>query len=345
MRAIQSVALGRAELVDVPEPELRSDSILVTPRYVANNPADWIGTDLEYLFAKDQNLGCDYTGVVERIGSDAKTTLKPGDKVCGIVAAGEGGDKTRGCFAERFPAYDDFCFPLPQNISEPEAATLGVGISTMITSFYIDLGFPLPNKGATLGRGRPFFVYGGSTASGLYAIQFAKLSGFRVVTTCSPRNFDLVKSRGADEVFDYHDFQKCEQEIKASVGDDLQYAYVCVMGDDPPKLCAEVLSTKGGKYITIVATPCPRNDVESKMTYGQSIMADTYKSTTGVEQRNSARRELGLKAWRMSLGLVEQGKILPPPHELREGLEGALKGIDDLRRGSISGKKIVSKLV
>ncbi|KAK3720779.1 hypothetical protein LTR37_003442 [Vermiconidia calcicola] len=227
MLAIQSVALGRAEIVDVPEPELRSDSILVTPRYVANNLADWIGTDFEYLFTENQVLGCDYTGVVERIGSDAKTTLKPGDEVCGVVAAGEGGDKTRGCFAERFLAYDDFCFPLPQNISEPEAATLGVGISTMITSFYVDLGIPPPTSDPAFGQGRPFFVNGGSTASGLYAIQFAKLSGFRVVTTCSPHNFDLVKSRGADEVFDYRDFQKCVQEIKASVGDDLQRLCLC----------------------------------------------------------------------------------------------------------------------
>ncbi|KAK3720778.1 hypothetical protein LTR37_003441 [Vermiconidia calcicola] len=76
------------------------------------------------------------------------------------------------------------------------------------------------------------------------------------------------------------------------------------------------------------------------MTYGQSIMADAYKSTTGVVQRDSAIRELGLKAWRMALELVEQGKILPPPHELREGLEGALKGIDDLGKGLISGRRL-----
>ena len=37
---------------------------------------------------------------------------------------------------------------------------------------------------------------------GQYAIQLAKIAGYRVVTTASPRNFELLKSYGADAVFD-----------------------------------------------------------------------------------------------------------------------------------------------
>ena len=33
-------------------------------------------------------------------------------------------------------------------------------------------------------------------------IQLAKLSGYKVVTVASPRNHELVKSYGADAVFD-----------------------------------------------------------------------------------------------------------------------------------------------
>ena len=61
-------------------------------------------------------------------------------------------------------------------------------------------------------------------------------SGFNVITTCSPRNFELVKERGADQVCDYHDFDKCAKNIKKSVGDELQYAYVCVFGEEPAKV-------------------------------------------------------------------------------------------------------------
>ena len=46
------------------------------------------------------------------------------------------------------------------------------------------------------------FVYGGSSSVGQYAIQLAKLSGYKVVTTASKRNHELVRGLGADLVFD-----------------------------------------------------------------------------------------------------------------------------------------------
>ena len=49
------------------------------------------------------------------------------------------------------------------------------------------------------------FVYGGSSSVGQYAIQLAKLSGYKVVTTASKRNHELVRSLGADLVFDVSD--------------------------------------------------------------------------------------------------------------------------------------------
>lgn len=44
-------------------------------------------------------------------------------------------------------------------------------------------------------------VYGGSTATGTIATQLLELSGYDPIATCSPRNFDLVRSRGASAVF------------------------------------------------------------------------------------------------------------------------------------------------
>ncbi len=80
-------------------------------------------------------------------------------------------------------------------MSFEEAATLGVGITTVGQGLYQSLGLPLPGQGK--GDGKVLLIYGGSTATGALAIQFAKLSGLTVVTTCSPRNFDYVKKLGA----------------------------------------------------------------------------------------------------------------------------------------------------
>ena len=81
------------------------------------------------------------------------------------------------------------------------------------------------------------------------------------------------------------------------------------------------------------------------MTFGQCIMADLYKAGPGHAQRTPEQKGLGLRVWEMTLKYLEEGKIESPPFELRQGLEGALKGIDDLRKGLVSGKKIVSRLV
>merc|ERR1711988_1720869 len=48
-------------------------------------------------------------------------------------------------------------------------------------------------------------VLGGSGGTGHVGIQIAKAMGAaRVITTCSEKNADFVRSMGADEVIDYH---------------------------------------------------------------------------------------------------------------------------------------------
>ena len=37
---------------------------------------------------------------------------------------------------------------------------------------------------------------------GMFAVQLVHAAGYKIVATCSPRNFELVKSFGADAVFD-----------------------------------------------------------------------------------------------------------------------------------------------
>jgi NADPH:quinone reductase-like Zn-dependent oxidoreductase len=55
-----------------------------------------------------------------------------------------------------------------------EAATLGTGITTVGQALYMTMGIPLPGENPL--EGRPFIVtYGGSSATGTLAIQFAKL--------------------------------------------------------------------------------------------------------------------------------------------------------------------------
>ncbi|KAG3077077.1 hypothetical protein PI124_g9905 [Phytophthora idaei] len=54
-----------------------------------------------------------------------------------------------------------------------------------------------------LQKGQRVLILGGSRGTGLFGIQIAKALGAEVVTTCSARNAELVKSLGADQVVDY----------------------------------------------------------------------------------------------------------------------------------------------
>jgi hypothetical protein len=74
-------------------------------------------------------------------------------------------------------------------------------------------------------------------------------------------------------------------------------------------------------------------------------MISPYKVAFGDPAEASAETKANSqRVWKMALKYLSEKKIKTTPIEVREGLEGALQGIDDLRNGRVSGRKIVSKL-
>lgn len=62
---------------------------------------------------------------------------------------------------------------IPEGMSFEETASLGVAVTTVVQTLYIAFAFPLPPE-----RVKPHLViliYGGSTATGTLAIQYAKM--------------------------------------------------------------------------------------------------------------------------------------------------------------------------
>ena len=62
---------------------------------------------------------------------------------------------------------------IPDGLSFEDAATLGVGVTTIGQSLYMTLKLPLPTEPTKTPY--PILIYGGSTATGTLAIQYAKL--------------------------------------------------------------------------------------------------------------------------------------------------------------------------
>lgn len=79
-----------------------------------------------------------------------------------------------GAFAEYALVHDGHLAKIPESLSFEETATLGVGITTVGQGLYMTINLPLPGEKPV--EDAPFLlVYGGSSATGTLAIQYAKL--------------------------------------------------------------------------------------------------------------------------------------------------------------------------
>jgi NADPH:quinone reductase-like Zn-dependent oxidoreductase len=247
-----------------------------------------------------------------------------------------------GSFAEYIMVKADICIKVPSSISMEQAATLGIGITTIGQTLYRSLDLPLPPSLTAT----PFsiLIYGGNTATGSLAIQFAKLSGLEVITTSSPANFPRMKSLGASAVFDYNS-PTVGKDIRATTKNKLAYVFDCQSDTGSTAICEQAIGEKGGKIVSLLYARLERADVSSVFTLAYTAFGETFdlfgKSWTADEE------ELAFSArfWSLAQELLEQGKIKTHPVEVREGgLEGVLQGLDEMRQGKIKGKKLVYRV-
>ncbi|EGY16759.1 TOXD protein [Verticillium dahliae VdLs.17] len=330
---------------DVPVPRITADNmILIRTRSVALNPSDF---KMYAAFPSPGAVdGTDFAGDVVAVGT-AVTQWKVGDRVFGAVQGGNPSNHQSGAFQEYVPTFELEVVRIPDSMSYETAASIGGAcITTAAVVIYGSLGLrPLPfNKGpedpATV------LVYGGSTASGAMIIQLLKLSGHVPIATCSPHNFELVRSRGAETVFDYHS-PTCAADIKSHTNNRLKYAVDCITSPSSVKICHEALGRMGGKYTAIERIPdLPglRSVVKREWVMGMTMVGrpiDLGKGYTFPVVPEHVK--LGFE-WRpVCQRLIDEGHLLPHPiRMLAGGWNSILKGLDDLKMQKVSGEKLVS---
>jgi NADPH:quinone reductase-like Zn-dependent oxidoreductase len=209
-------------------------------------------------------------GTVIQVGPKVTKDFKPGDRIAGFTHGANAVEKEDGCFAEYAMVKGDVQCKVPENVSDEEASTLG--IPTVGQGLYQSLGLPLPGAGK---RDEPLLVYGGSTATGSLAIQFARLSGCQVITTCSPQNFAFVKALGAVEVFDYKE-PDCAKNIREYTEDKLTRVLDCISEGDSPKISSEAISSQGGQVSYLLPARRRRTDVENKVSHNRAISRTSH---------------------------------------------------------------------
>lgn len=225
------------EYADVEKPGHKDNEVLVRIQAAAVNPLDWHYMRGSPYFMRlssglgkptDTRLGVDFAGIVESVGKDV-TRFKPGDEVFG---------GRTGAFAEYVVVPEDRALALkPGNISFDQAASVPIAGITALQALR-DHGKIEP--------GQKVLINGASGGVGTFAVQIAKSLGAEVSGVCSTRNVEMVRSLGADHVFDY------KQENYTESGQTFD-VIIDMVGNHSLSANLEVLSEDG--YLVLVGGP------------------------------------------------------------------------------------------
>ncbi|KAF3992104.1 hypothetical protein FT663_02421 [Candidozyma haemuli var. vulneris] len=227
--------------------------VLVKIKCAALNPVDLVtkNTTPLPLAYKTKGIGYDYSGVVVGIGKEAekKTGVKIGSKVCGMFQEVLG----RGTLAE-YALMDTATssgasiHEFPEGLTFQEAASYPLVLGTAVLMF---------SKIQKANKKRRILILGSGTTVGKLCVQIAKnVHGFEdVVTTCSPKSVDLVKSLGGNTWIDYTAWDSILDPVLELVGMKGKFDVIfdCAGNSDLFPQIQNILVGKkeGGTYVTI----------------------------------------------------------------------------------------------
>ncbi|RDW85958.1 zinc-binding alcohol dehydrogenase-containing protein cipB [Coleophoma crateriformis] len=331
------------EIREVPNRFPKPDEIVVESRAVAVNPVD-VGVQLMgpaiFPFLKyPAIIGFDVAGEVIEVGSGV-TRFKVGDRVLGYAAGFLEQDNTRAAFQDYPILHEALASPIPNTMAYEEAVVLPLALLAaawaLFQKSFLGLAYPSvqDNKGTS---GETVLIWGGSTSVGCNAIQLAVAAGYEVITTASPKNFNLTKKLGASQVFDYHSATVVQDIVEAFRGKSSAGA-LCIGGTSVPSrklasdACFEIVSRiEGNKFISM-AMPVPEDKPED---VGAKFIAKDSDQTF----------EVGKIIFEDFLpSALAKGTILPYPEArvVGSGWQSVQKALDMLQKGVSATKLVVT---
>jgi len=190
MRAVLVRAHGPHDsprVEEIPDLAPREREVVVETHAIGVNYPDLLVIEGKYqtLPPLPFSPGKELAGVVRSIGADV-TGCKPGDRAMVLVE--------HGAYAEQVRAPEHQVFVLPESMSYPDAAALGLAYQTA--------HFALLDRGQYR-SGETVLVTGATGSVGLATLQVAKALGATVLAAVSgSHRADLARANGADHIID-----------------------------------------------------------------------------------------------------------------------------------------------
>ena len=262
-------------------------------------------------------IGLEVSGVIDEIGAEV-TGWRPGDPVVALLAGGG--------YAEYVAVPAGQVLPPPEGVDLVSAAGLIEVAATVVSNF----------DHVHLGAGETVLIHGGTGGIGIFAIQYARAVGARVLTTAgSPAKVDLCRELGADVAIDYHtDWAAAVAEATAGAGVDV---ILDVIG--AKYLPANVASLAIGGRLVVIGT---QGGLTGTLDIGRLLTRRATVTATGLRGRPAEEKaaicaEVLRRAW----PLVSSGAIRLAP-ETRFPLAAVADAHRRLESGENTGKVLLT---
>ena len=175
-------------------------------------------------------------------------------------------------------------------------------------------------------------------------------SGFIPITTCSPHNFALAKRYGASVVFDYAS-PTVATDIRVHTKNSLFYILDCITDEHSVSVCYGAMGRAGGKYVCLEACPPQwrtRKAIHMDFLMGYEMFGkDVLLDQEGVYSRKARpeRKEMAVEWYKTVSRLAKEKKIKAHPVEVVDGMwDGVIRAMGILKKGGVSGKKLVVRV-
>ncbi len=279
------------EYVEVPDPQIGPEEVLVDVAATAVNRADLLQRQGHYNPPPGASdvIGLECSGTIAAVGAEV-TGHQVGDQVCALLSGGG--------YATRVAIPAGQVMPVPDGVDLVTAAGLPEVAGTVWSNVMMVAG---------LGTGDTFLVHGGAGGIGTFAIQLAKAVGARVLTTGgSAEKLAFCAELGADVTISYRDqdFVEVVREVTDGHGADviLDNMGAAYLGRNVSALAIEgrlvVIGLQGGTKGEL--------DLNALMRKRAAIVATTLRARP-VAEKSTICRALVEHVW----PLVADGTIRP----------------------------------
>ena len=274
IKAIRFHEYGGSEklvLETIPRPVPKANEVLIKVHFAGVNPVDWkfrAGYLKDFMPVQLPFVpGIDVSGTIEELGSEVKG-LKKGQAVFGVA---------NGAYAEYAIASANDITAKPDSLRFELAATLPVGALTAWQAV----------EDAGIKAGQTVAVLGAAGGVGLFAVQFARAKGAKVIGTASSANLEYVKSLGAEKSVDYTkgpletEIKNVDVVIDTVGGETLEKSYGLLTKGGVLVTMAGQVSEEKAKAHGVKALSSRRGPTEKLKMIGEMAAAKTLRAEVG----------------------------------------------------------------